>query len=411
MKKLVSLLLLFVPLLVVGQEKEMSICWRDTLNGRVRMMGKYVVEGSYVDTLCEVEDGMLNRKVCFDSLGRCVEDYLYFSSDDYSLSRIWYDENGRDTLLINSDEDGLTSMSRTQYDENGNELNYKRYNIQLSEDSLTHCVLEMEQKYELEDGKVMESSELSYGKLCERKKNEYDKQGKLMFEYNYGSDNNLSGKKVYEYDDQGRLTCELLYYYGQENDLREKIVYEYDERGNLIKKLQSNFFDDDWRNFPTTYQYDSLNRVIGKLYYHTQASFHYCSLCFDSVRYSYNEDGRLNEMFTRYWVFDSWEENYDKCCSTDEKVALIYDEKGVLRKETRTCISEHCWDELLASWENEIVYNEKGLETEELQWYDGVMVGRKRYFYDEKDNLIRFEKANFKHPEFSMLIVRKIEYY
>lgn len=380
MKKIIALLLLFVPLLLVGQEKEMSIFWRDTLNGRVRIMCKYVVEGFSVDTLCEVDDGMLDRKVCFDSLGRCVEDYLYFSSDDYSLSRIWYDENGRDTLVINSDKDGLTSKSRMKYDESENELNFKRYNIQLSEDSLTHCVLEMEQEYELEDGKVMESSMFSYGKLREMKKNEYD--------------------------NQERLTCELLYNY--ENELCEKIVYEYDERGNLIKKLQSNFYDNDWRNFPTTYQYDSLNRVTEKLYYHTQP---YCFLCFDSVRYSYNEDGRLNEMFTRYWVFDSWEENYDKCCSIDEKVALIYDEKGVLRKETRTCISEHCWDELPASWENEIVYNEKGLETEELQWYDGVMVGRKRYFYDEKDNLIRFEKANFKHPEFSMLIVRKIEYY
>ncbi len=380
MKKIIALLLLFVPLLLVGQEREMSIFWRDTLNGRVRIMCKYVVEGFSVDTLCEVDDGMLDRKVCFDSLGRCVEDYLYFSSDDYSLSRIWYDENGRDTLVINSDKDGLTSKSRMKYDESENELNFKRYNIQLSEDSLTHCVLEMEQEYELEDGKVMESSMFSYGKLREMKKNEYD--------------------------NQERLTCELLYNY--ENELCEKIVYEYDERGNLIKKLQSNFYDNDWRNFPTTYQYDSLNRVTEKLYYHTQP---YCFLCFDSVRYSYNEDGRLNEMFTRYWVFDSWEENYDKCCSIDEKVALIYDEKGVLRKETRTCISEHCWDELLASWENEIVYNEKGLETEDLQWYDGVMVGRKRYFYDEKDNLIRFEKANFKHPEFSMLIVRKIEYY
>ena len=288
MKKIIALLLLFVPLLLVGQEKEMSIFWRDTLNGRVRIMCKYVVEGFSVDTLCEVDDGMLDRKVCFDSLGRCVEDYLYFSSDDYSLSRIWYDENGRDTLVINSDKDGLTSKSRMKYDESENELNFKRYNIQLSEDSLTHCVLEMEQEYELEDGKVMESSMFSYGKLREMKKNEYD--------------------------NQERLTCELLYNY--ENELREKIVYEYDERGNLIKKLQSNFYDNDWRNFPTTYQYDSLGRVTEKLYYHTQP---YCFLCFDSVRYSYNEDGRLNEMFTRYWVFDSWEENYDKCCSIDAK--------------------------------------------------------------------------------------------
>ena len=78
MKKLVSLLLLFVPLLVIGQEKEMSIFWRDTLNGRVRMMCKYFVQGSYVDTLCEVDDEMLDRKVCFDSLGRLLGNVLKF---------------------------------------------------------------------------------------------------------------------------------------------------------------------------------------------------------------------------------------------------------------------------------------------------------------------------------------------
>lgn len=78
MKKIIALLLLFVPLLVVGQEKEMSVGCRCTLNGRVKMMRAYHVSGSYVDTLCEVDDGMLNRKVCFDSLERCVEDYWFF---------------------------------------------------------------------------------------------------------------------------------------------------------------------------------------------------------------------------------------------------------------------------------------------------------------------------------------------
>ena len=405
MKKIIALLLLFVPLLVIGQEKEMSIFRRDTLNGRVRMMCKYFVQGSYVDTLCEVDDGMLDRKVCFDSLGRCVEDYLYFSSDDYSLSRIWYDENGRDTLAINSDKDGLTSKSRMKYDESGNELRCERYNcLHLAEDGHVRFVMDWKEEFEYEVGKMIGSRHYSNAGLVNRTEIKYDDQGRLTSDVQYGREGDTIKRTENEYDDQGRLVSEL--YFRSENFL-EKKTYEYDERGNLIKKLQSNFFDDDWHNFPTSYQYDSLGRVTEKLYYHTP----YCSLCFDSVRYSYNEDGRLNEVFTRYWVFDSWEENYDKCCSTDEKVVLLYDEKGVLRKETRTCISEHCWDELPASWENEIVYNEKGLETEELQWYDGVMVGRKRYFYDEKDNLIRFEKANYKHPEFSMLIVRKIEYY
>lgn len=234
---------------------------------------------------------------------------MVFFSNKHSLTRIWYDENGHDTLHIDYEGNVPKSKVRMQYDENRNELRCESYHLQSNQDGEGLFILDWKEEFEFEDGKMIGSRHYSNAGLVNRTEIKYDDQGRLTSDVQYGREDDAIKRTENEYDEQGRQVAELYYDYRQENELPEKIIYEYDERGNLIKELQSNFYDDDWRNFPTIYQYDSLNRVIGKLYYHTQP---YCSLCFDSVRYSFNEDGRLDEMFTRYWIFDSWEENYDK---------------------------------------------------------------------------------------------------
>lgn len=351
MKKLVSLLLLFVPLLVVGQEKEMSIRWH--LNGRVRSLCEYFTSIQFSDTLAAVDNSIEKEKtpfekVFFDSLGRCVEDQ-YFPYGKLSSRRIWYDENDRDTLSVHYDGDVPDIEFRTLYDERGNVLRKEKHYLKSEEEKKSLFIYDWKKEYELKDGKVMGWCEYFEEEMVTKVENEYD--------------------------DQGRLVCELQYY-SEGDSWEEKTVYEYDSRGNLIRECK---YDEmcGSNSYPTTtYQYDNLNRMIGKqcLWFDDV-----CKKELDSLTYSYNENGKFKEIIHSSWSFTPWAEEGSGDCRLDYIYVYSYDENGLV--------------------------------TQMLGWHNGELEVVERYFYDEMDNLVRKEHDDLLYPRQNWLIFRKIEYY
>ena len=195
----------------------------------------------------------------------------------------------------------------------------------------------------------------------------YDENGNILTERHFNSNGELESRVANSYDNEGRPTESAQF--DNFDELCQKNVFYYGENGRLDRK--GCFYGECSPEYATVYVYEDGRLVREDAYDEeefvcTEKAYEYDGAGHVTKTTEYDEDG--NVLYR----------------TTDE-----YDENGRLAKRLREEPQEHDSRTFVYA------YDEQGHKTKELMYnFDGKLIAKAYYRYDEMGNNIEMEEEN-----------------
>ncbi len=153
----------------------------------------------------------------------------------------------------------------------------------------------------------------------------------------------------------------------KKTSLQRSVQYFFDKKGNLIKSEMEFDFGDGMIYSTQKYQYNEINQKVSMISCSSNGEQNY------SEFYKYDELGCKTEILT--------------CCQRlEEKTVFKYNSIGYLKEKI---VSDY--NNIMKYWQ---VYknSEEGLVTELFKYnQNGALMGSKKFWYDDKNNIIEIE--------------------
>ncbi len=198
----------------------------------------------------------------------------------------------------------------------------------------------------------------------------YNRDGKILKEENFLSDNELDTVVINEYNEEGVIVS-TAQYDGQQ-ELIQKTTYVYDEKGHL--QSQDNYFGEGAPVYTTRniYENDMLVRQDAyekDKFINTEKTFAYDERKLLSRMIEFDEDG--NQLYVT-----SEEYNQDRLL-----VKRVREE--IMEKDRRTYIYE---------------YDDRRNRTKELIYdYENILISKTYYQYNEDNKIVTKEEEDLDH--------------
>ncbi|ROL61642.1 hypothetical protein D9V86_04730 [Bacteroidetes/Chlorobi group bacterium ChocPot_Mid] len=222
------------------------------------------------------------------------------------------------------------------------------------------------------------------------------------FEYEYGVPRRV-GKKILEvkFNDKYLITESTIF---KEGAVAGKIVYNYNLNGDTLKVTKYNELDFELAR--TEYIYNSVGKVVEKKYFEE-------GIMFKNDVFDYGENGLISE-FKHY-----------------EKNKLDYFIKYTYDSQNREIEWMRYNKEGVPEQKGTSQFNEKGLKTDSIYYFSGIVDIKVKYDYDNKDRLTMqtiytgdgnlYSKTEYKYNpigqiseknlyDYQNVLVRKYEY-
>ena len=225
-------------------------------------------------------------------------------------------------IKIEKAMDASGEYTITEYDRYGNKLKYEMYNANGS--------LRYSSEKTFDDNQKLISEIVFHGNGTTYKKNEYDKDGNLIKEYEGEDENSLHIEAEYEYK-KGLLDNRI--YYNDDGSIWDIKEYEYED-GLLTKETVNSDTGYVYRTY--VYEYDAAGnktKMTDSMYGHDVIYFYDSEERLIREEYYYEEklSGVFENKYGDYGITDEY--SYDPDGNIERHIKTYYDEKGQMSKK------------------------------------------------------------------------------
>ncbi|MCF7792518.1 MAG: hypothetical protein K9N09_01165 [Candidatus Cloacimonetes bacterium] len=251
----------------------------------------------------------------FDVKGNLIEEKNFMEDGTIFSSSVYeYDESGNNSKIIDSDGAGIKYCYKYDYDEDGNMLEEKQFGA--NDDLLGKYIFEYDEK-----GYKIKSQEIDTdGNVTTTYKYVNNNDGKPVEQKIFDGDEQRNHTKI-EYDENGNLTKSWLY--DEDDNLKETNILTYNENDKPVTMISENKIDEVIKKYD--YVYNDIDKV-------SQVELYENAVLVRSEDYEYNEHGDdkwmkfdLEGTITTY----RYEYKYDDQGNWAEKIEYKNDEPDI----------------------------------------------------------------------------------